>query len=71
LEKNRPEWNRISEALRKGVEEGVFPGALALVGREGKVAFLGKSGYRSLKTPEKGKELLRTKPHIMGSCGAA
>jgi len=52
LEKNRPEWNRISEALRKGVEEGVFPGALALVGRAGKVAFLGKSGYRSL-VPEK------------------
>ena len=38
----------IKEALQKGLEDKVFPGAVALVAREGKVIFFEHVGYRSL-----------------------
>jgi CubicO group peptidase (beta-lactamase class C family) len=40
--------NKIVEVLGKGLDEGVYPGAVALVGREGKIIFCEHVGYRSL-----------------------
>jgi CubicO group peptidase (beta-lactamase class C family) len=40
--------NRIIEVLGKGLDEGVYPGAVALVGRGGKIIFCEHLGYRSL-----------------------
>ncbi|MDY6971008.1 MAG: serine hydrolase domain-containing protein [Thermodesulfobacteriota bacterium] len=39
---------RIRELLRRGVREGVYPGAVLLVAREGKIIFSHKVGNRSL-----------------------
>lgn len=40
--------HEIIEVLRRGIENRVFPGAVALVAREGKVLFFEDVGYRSL-----------------------
>jgi serine-type D-Ala-D-Ala carboxypeptidase len=43
---------RIKRLLQKGITQGVFPGAAALVARGGKIVFLEHLGYRSL-APER------------------
>jgi serine-type D-Ala-D-Ala carboxypeptidase len=44
--------NRVRDLIRQGVEEGVFPGAVILVAREGEVVYLGAHGHRAI-VPEK------------------
>ena len=43
---------RVREVLQRGLENGVFPGAVTLVAREGKIVFFEHFGYRSL-VPER------------------
>jgi CubicO group peptidase (beta-lactamase class C family) len=40
--------NKIAGVLRKGLDGGVYPGAVALVGREGKIIFCEHVGHRAL-----------------------
>ncbi len=40
---------KIEHALNKGLEEGVYPGAVLLVGRKGKVLFLQAVGHASIR----------------------
>lgn len=44
----------VSEMLRQAVEQGVFPGAVLIVGRNGDPVFSQSVGTRSLLTPEGG-----------------
>jgi CubicO group peptidase (beta-lactamase class C family) len=46
------EMQKVAKALHRGLEEGVFPGAVALVAQGGKVVFFEHVGYRSL-VPER------------------
>ena len=47
-----PGFDRVSELLEKGVRDGVFPGAVVLVGRRGKVIYRQSVGFKTLKSPK-------------------
>ena len=49
---NMKKGQGIKEVLQRGLGEGMFPGAVALVGRQGKIVFFEHFGYRSL-VPER------------------
>jgi CubicO group peptidase (beta-lactamase class C family) len=40
--------NKIVQVLERGLDEGVYPGAVALIGRRGKIILCERFGYRSL-----------------------
>jgi CubicO group peptidase (beta-lactamase class C family) len=44
--------NKVTDLIRQGVEDGVFPGAVILVAKEGKVVYLRAHGHRAM-IPEK------------------
>jgi CubicO group peptidase (beta-lactamase class C family) len=51
--------NKVRDLLMQGVDEGVFPGAVILVAREGKVVHLEANGHRAV-IPEKSPMTINT-----------
>ena len=45
---NRIKGDRVNALIKRGVEEGVFPGAVLLIARKGQVLFLKETGHSAL-----------------------
>jgi CubicO group peptidase (beta-lactamase class C family) len=53
-------FSEVSQILRKGVEEGVFPGAVVLVGKNGQVVYREAAGFKSVQSAKDANPLPMT-----------